>query len=508
MSNIAFTKYVNITSAVGGGNAVRTRDLILRIFTTNNMVPPASFAEFTTLADVGSYFGTTSEEYLRASDYFAFVSKRASAPQKISYASYTPAAVAPMIHGDTTITQTLSNWTAITNGSIQVSIGGVNLSLTGITFAGAASLAAVATAVQTAIRTGAGAVFTAATVTWNATRNSFDFLGGATGANALIITAGASGTDIAALLGWTTAGAIVCNGADIQTLTQTLTASDMASNNFATFLFAGVTLTTAQITEIATWNAAQNVKYIYLQKVSSSNYSQIYAAIGGMAGTALTLDPGITGQFPDQFPGVVLASIDYEKRNSVVNWMYQQSGNLTPSVTTTPLSTTYDNSRINYYGRTQTAGQLLAFYQRGTMCGGATSPVDINTYANELWFKDNAGAAYMSALLSLDKVSANAAGKTTMLAVLEADGGPIRTALYNGVISKQKTLNVTQRLYIANLTGSDTAWLTVYNNGYWLDGNFASYVTTDGRTEWKWTYTLVYSKDDTVRAVTGSHILI
>jgi hypothetical protein len=35
-----------------------------------------------------------------------------------------------------------------------------------------------------------------------------------------------------------------------------------------------------------------------------------------------------------------------------------------------------------------------------------------------------------------------------------------------------------------------------------------SYVTVDGRTEWKAVYTLIYSKDDTVRKVEGSHVLI
>lgn len=503
MSNISFTKYVDITSAVGGGTAVRTRDLIIRIFTTNSLVPPNSYAEFETASAVSTYFGSTSEEYLRAAACFGFIGKNVSSPQKISYARYTPAAVAPMIHGDTSITQTLASWTAITNGSIQVSIGGVNLSLTGITFASATTLANVASTVQTAIRTGTGTVFTGATVTWNATRNSFDFVGGATGVNALVIAAGTTGTDVAALLGWTTAGAIVCDGADATSLTDTLTASAMASNNFASFLFID-TMTVAQATEIATWNDAQNVMFIYLQRVSSSTYSTFYAALQNLAGTVLTLDPGITGEYPDQFPGTVLAAIDYTKRNSTANWMYQQ-GSLTPSVTTDALSTIYDNNRINYYGRTQTAGQLLSFYQRGVMCGISTDPVDINTYSNELWFKDAVGAAYMSLLLSLNKISANANGKSQLLAQMMS---VVNTALYNGTISVQKTLTSTQKLYIANLTGSDTAYLQVYTKGYWLDGDFESYTTTDGRTEWKWVYTFIYAKDDCIRKVEGSHVLI
>jgi hypothetical protein len=40
--------------------------------------------------------------------------------------------------------------------------------------------------------------------------------------------------------------------------------------------------------------------------------------------------------------------------------------------------------------------------------GLATDPVDMNVYANEIWLKDAAGAAILSLLLSLGKVSANA----------------------------------------------------------------------------------------------------
>ena len=84
---IAFTKYILITSGVGGGNAVRKRELIGRLFTTNELVPTGSIVEFTTLADVGTYFGTTSEEYKRASFYFGFISKSINSAKNISYES-------------------------------------------------------------------------------------------------------------------------------------------------------------------------------------------------------------------------------------------------------------------------------------------------------------------------------------------------------------------------------------------------------------------------------------
>ena len=61
---------------------------------------------------------------------------------------------------------------------------------------------------------------------------------------------------------------------------------------------------------------------------------------------------------------------------------------------------------------------------------------------------------------------------------------------------------------IGQLTGDENAWQQVARIGYWLDCVLQSYVTTDSRTEWKAVYTLIYSKDDAIRKVEGSHVLI
>lgn len=379
---ISFTKYVDITSGVGGGAGVRQRDLIGRIFTTNALLAVGTIAEFDTLADVGTLFGSTSDEYKRASFYFGWVSKNISSPKKISFARW----------DDTPVTG--------------------------------------------------------------------------------------------------------------ETLTEVLTASTEASNNFGSFAFISE-LTLVQVEEVATWNAAQNVMFQYCAKVTAANATAWSAALIGYAGMSLTLDE-IADEYHELIPMIILAATNYSKRNAVQNYMFQQF-NATPTVTTTVLSTAYDNERINYYGRTQTAGQNIDFYQRGVLMGGATSPTDMNTYANEQWLKDAAGSAIMSLLLSMPKVSANAGGRAQLIAILQS---VIDQALFNGSISVGKTLNTTQKLFIGTITGDDLAWHQVQSIGYWVDCVLESYVTVDGRTEWKAVYTLLYGKDDVIRSVDGTHILV
>jgi hypothetical protein len=500
---ISFRKYVDITSGVGGGAAVRERDLITRCFTENPLLPTGTQAEFDFPEDVGTYFGTDSEEYARAVFYFGWISKLITRAKKISFARWTPDAVAPRIYG-ATAEYALAQFTGIANGSVTLTLGGETENLTAIDFTGAASLAAVAALIEDKIQANVsgGAVWTAATVTYDATRGSFNVLGGAVGAAAVAVAAGVGGTDISGLIGWRDPAAILSAGAAAQTVTEVLDASAGASNNFATFLFMPA-LTADDVEEAATWANLQNVMFVFLLRTVQADASGYFTALASLAGTAMTLAPD-AGEFDEMVPGIILAATDYSKRNSVQNYMFQMFA-LTAKVTTTTLSNQLDVLRCNYYGQTQTAGQLLEFYQRGTMMGPTTAPVDQNTFANEIWLKDAAGAAIMALLLALARVSANTTGRAQLIATLS---DVVQRALNNGTISVGKTLSQQQKLFITELTGDELAWHQVQNDGYWFDVAFQTVVTEDDRTEYKAVYTLIYSKDDTIRKVEGTHVLI
>lgn len=500
--SIRFKKYVDIVSGVGGNAPVATRDLILRIFSVNPLIPTGSFADFTTADQVGEYFGFNSEEYKRAAFYFGWVSKSITAAKKLSFARWADADTAPLIYGNTAA-KLLATFTAIDAGGFTLSLGGVDLAMTAIDLSGAASLAAVATAIQTKIRTGVGTQFTNATVTYDAVRGSFNFVGGDVGEAAISVTDGAQG--VAAALGWVSGtGLILSDGADQQTVAEVLAQSAGGSNNFGSFLFQA-TLTLDEVTEAAEWNATQNILFMYLQRVQPTDAAAWSAALVDISGTALTLASpvGVT-EYPEMVPGIILAATAYDRRNAVQNYMFQQFA-LTPSVTTDADSDSYDALRVNYYGQTQTAGQQISFYQRGKMMGGNTSPSDQNVYANEQWLKDAAGARIMSLLLALPRLSANATGRSQVLGVLQSI---VDDALFNGTISVGKPLTPVQKLYIGQITGDENAWRQVQNIGYWLDVVIAPYTADDDTTEYKATYTLVYSKDDAIRKVEGSHVLI
>jgi hypothetical protein len=493
-------KYVDITSGVGAGAGVRLRDLIGRLFTTNELVPTKSLVEFTTVEEVGDYFGTSSEEYKRAQFYFSFISKSITRAKRIAFARWADVATAPQVFGTTHAS--LATLEAIEDGSFTISLGGTENEVTLLDFSGALSLAAVAAIIQTAIRAEeVDALWASATVTYDATRNAFNFEGGATGVNAITVSAGVTGTNILTLFGWG-AGAILSDGVAIETVTDTLTESSEATNNFGSFLFMP-TLTIEEIEEAAAWNATQNILYQYMVPVAKSDAVTYYAALQNYAGVAVTVSE-TADEYPEMIPMTLLAATDYTRRNSTQNYMYQIF-NVTPSVTNTTESNNLDAQRVNYYGRTQTAGQFIDFYQRGLLMGLPVNPSDQNVYANEQWLKDAAGASIMELLLNLPKVSANARGRGQLLSQLQS---VINQALFNGTISVGKELTNTQKLYISELSGDPQAWQQVVSIGYWIDAVIERRVSISDAVEYVAVYTLIYSKDDTIRKVEGSHVLI
>jgi Protein of unknown function (DUF3383) len=501
---ISFTKYVQITSGVGGGAGVRERDLILRLFTASERVPAQTVVEMDDADDVASYFGISSPEYARAAFYFGFISKNISKPNKISFGRWAEVETSAKVFGQQNGAAALASFTPIATGSFNLTLGSYTADVTGINLTAAVSLAAVAAAIQAAVRlvVAGGAAWTAATVTYDAPSDSFNLTSGAPGIGAVGVAEPGAGTSLVSLLGWGPL-AIFSPGVEAEEPVQSFIDSVETSDNFGTFAFVD-DLSDAQVLAVATQNDTYNVRFHYTHAFRlESDAADLFAALSGLSGVSWTYAPLLT-EFPELAPAAILAATNYSKRNSTQNYMFQQM-TLTPSVVNTVLSNLFDAARANYYGRTQTAGQNIDFYQRGVMGGLATDPVDMNTYANEMWLKDAAGAAIMSLLLSLAKVSANAQGRSQLLAVL---GTVIERATFNGTISIGKPLNINQKLTISTLTGDDNAWQQVFTLGYWIDVTLASFVTTDGRTEWKAVYTLIYSKDDVIRRVEGTHVLI
>lgn len=486
---ISQNKYINIVSAVGGGETVRQRELIARVFTENYLVPAGQIVEFsggsiTALQNVGDYFGTDSAEYKFATKYFQ-VNKKGTAPQKIGFAGYATAARSAQVIGKRNAT-TLSALQAITTGTLVI---GEN-SYSGINLSSATDLANVAT-LLTAVVTGDGYA-----VTYDATNARFVLSTVATGSEVDIDYP--TGT-VAEALGWTQGVSILATGADATTPLDAVTETTELSNNFFSIYFLDIVLGTNDITAIAAWVSAQNVRYMLSLTVNPTNATTIQDLVKSYDGVALTLDKHDADA--GFMPMSRIASIDYTLANAALSMYYQQFNGVEPSVNTTSEANTYDAIRVNYYGATSQAGQDVSFYQNGVLQGTIN---DMGVFANEAWLKDSFLTSLLNLRLGVDTLPANNTGVGLVLATLM---DTVNLSLYNGVTLPGKTLNSTQKAYITQLTGDNDAWMKVQSNGYYLTADLVKYIENEVE-KYKVKFLYVYSKGDSINYVDGRDIMI
>lgn len=505
---ITIKKYVDITSGVGGASQVKERELILRLMTPSSDVATNEVLEMTTLDDVKTKFGVDSEEYKRAAQYFGFISKLVTKPRKISFAHFTQGnPVSPSIQGGTANT-VVASWTGITNGQLKLTVGNIQVDLSGMNFASVVAMADVPPIINAKLQAVAG--LSQALVAYDSVAMKFNCtFTGVTPPAPIVIQnpTNGSGVDIATTLGWTAAkGPTLDPGSVGQTALQDLIQADNISDNYGSFAFCGDPLDHDSVQAIAEWNHSQNVKYMYLVPVVFDDYGDWYGTLQTYSGCAMTIVANPNVEFDEQIPGIIMAATDYRLRGSSQNYMYQQVAGVTPKVTENSDATDIDlNTRVNYYGLTKNAGQKISFYQNGYLCGLPTAPLQMTVYANEQWFKAAATVVLLNLQLSLPIIAASDEGRGIVLAGLQS---VVDRALFNGTIKAEKPLTVEQKAYILQITGDPLAWHQIQSIGYWMDATVTAEVQNNGTTLYTIDYTLLYSKSDAVNKITGRDILI
>lgn len=506
--SIPIKKYVAITSAVGNTESAARKELIPRVLTTNPLFAANTVYEFTSAADVAAFAGALSADAKFATEYFGWISKKATQAKKISFMRYSFTALAPYLYSTKQLTP-LATLKAITDGSMVVNLGGTAFTLTNIDLSAVTSYADVATAIQTAIRsnTDGGALWTNATVEYQANNNSFILTGGETGANAInTAVAATSGTDLSGLIGWDVAGApILSEGTAEQTVTDILNKTIDISTNFLTFGFITAGDAYENLDAIGAWTDTQNNEYRHAFDLGPANYAEgiaIAAKYSGMT-AHYNINYGIEGLNPAWLMSAILpATTNYNSVNAVKNYMFQEFPQQPVSVGVNDgtLYQTLDGLKINYNGQTQKSGKTLAFYQNGFNADGTDTAV----FDNEAWLKDAIATEFLNILLGLDFVSADNDGKAILTGVLST---MCDEALNNHVFSQGRELTNTQRAFITQLSGDENVWLDVQNNGYWFKVDIST--ETQGDTTINvGEYTLIYLKNDVIRKVIGRNVLI
>ena len=499
---IKSTRYVEITSAVAGAAIIPQRELIGLRFTEDPRVPVGAQVSVVS-GGADDYFGASSVEADFAREYFAYISPApASKPKSLKFAAYAPSGRAPRIYGSDQVAP-LDTLQAVTAGALTVQLGDAPAVLTGINLSAAVTYADVASAVQVALRAAAGAQYTTATVTYDAIEGAFLIVGSAI-ANAAANVVLVGGSDLAPLLGLSQVGRILSPGTVAQTALEAFKVAEQVSDSFGTASF-GSTVGLAEAIELSEYIAGENVKYQIYWSVNASTAAAWSAAFIGTASTGLILNE-TAGEYKEALPMAIAASVNYNRRNTVVNFMFRSPQiTLTADVKTDLAANLYDPLRVNYYGQTAMYGQNISFFQRGYLCGPATAPLDMGVHLNEQWLKSLLAANFLNLLLVRGIVPAAQQGRAEGLVIVNE---AVTLAKFNGTIIPGKTLTALQKLEIASITGDERAFQQVINQGFWADATIERVTGPSGLLEYVLQYTLIYSANEGVRKVEGSHNLI
>ena len=501
--NISSDRYVQITSGVGGAAAFATRQLILRLFTTNERFPTNSVVDFTSAAELLNYLNqdSTQEEYKQAAYYFSFISKAIRKPARISFARWAEGDTSAQVFGSKAAT--LDKLKTYSAAQLSVTLGGATYSATGIDLSSASSLADAAATLQTAIRA-LDVTLVDTTVEFNSASKGFDVDTNGEADGALVFASSTAGfiNDLGL-----SSLAVFSSGIAAQTLTSVLSSSANISNNFGSLAFVN-DLDLSQIAEVAEWNSAQNFAYLYCEKSTKEDSATYFDELKGFGGLAVTLfDPSKT-EYPWLHPAAEAAAINPAKPNAFPNFMFSPDPALSAVVTTDSEANQLDALRVNYMGRTQESGTTRTWYQRGVLMGGDQDALDMSVYIAEAWLKAELKSQFLNMFNALPGVTPDIAGRSVINLYIDAavaqalpDGG-------NGMFSVGKRLSTTQKAFITQITGADDAWQKVESEGFWYTVDFTSTVADSGVTEWTADYTLIYSTAEKVRKVSGTHVLI
>lgn len=272
MPTLAVSGVVNV-QIVMSPKAAATRDFgALLILGASNVIDTNErIRRYSTLDAVAVDFGTTAPEYLAANLFFS----QSPQPSVLYIGRWAKTASSARLNGGalSVAQQALANFTAVTTGSMKITVDGTVKTLSALNFSGAANLNAVAAIVTTAL---AGA-----TCVWNSNYSRFEITSPTTGATSTLTYASAtgSGTDVSALLGLVTGVASApVNGIIAETLLSCVTTMANQSNDWYGLKVADTAPTDADLLGVAAF-------------IEGASPSRIF---GSTTQAALALDPTST----------------------------------------------------------------------------------------------------------------------------------------------------------------------------------------------------------------------
>ncbi len=439
-------------------------------------VPALEFSGSSAVTDFGAYFGQSVPEYAAIQKYFSFLAKSGSAPDKAVVARWYKTAAAAFIKGGEVVS-TITDLSAVTDGSIGLTLDGVTAELKDVDLSGVTSYSEVATKLQDAMQTD----FAGSTVAYNSLTKGFIITGATQGSEgtAGAVTAGTEGTDLSGML--SLANAHISQGANAETFAQFCDRIYQANT-------AGYSITTLEQVEQSdieasvqwlqsvvgsqTYNTVVRLVFNFNDLNTAKTVSQALQA-KSYTGYVLTYDP--LNELVNILDCAICASIDYEVANGSINFNFQPAVGYTP-ITTLGTVVDYQSGKTNvsliedlnanFLSCVYSVGfgsQETVFYGFGLMAGAfGTEDVQVNEAALEQHLQ----VEIINTLAAVNKIKLQ--GKDAIDMVSAVIVQPLELFKTNGAIARNGVLSNSDKIAIVQATGNPDAAQAVMDTGYYF----------------------------------------
>lgn len=258
------------------------------------------------------------------------------------YFIYTPA----FLTGGTNVTPFGATWTGVTNGSVRITIDGVQRDITGLNFSGAADMPAIATIIQTGIRAATGAL---ETCVWSTNRFIVSSVNTTVSSAITVASAVGSGTDISGAgatnyMDCDTGNGVVTNAVINEAAHSKYVLTLNSVGKIPLSLLAGG-VPSGSMFQWLTDTAPTGYLLCYGQAVSRTTYSALFAVISttfgvGDGSTTFNL-PDLRGRLPlgqDDMGGASANRVTASQADSIGGVNGAESVNLAHTHTVAPTS--------------------------------------------------------------------------------------------------------------------------------------------------------------------------
>lgn len=434
-------------------------DLVLNgcFLTENTLLPVGAMAvTFATPGDVMEYFGDETPEYNAAVAYFNGYVNSFKKPRSVIFARRISNAVAAYLRG-AKFTGALSDFTAISSGSLSIAVDGTTIDLTSLDFSSVTDYSGAASVLNTAFGS-------AATVAFDSFTGAFIITSGTSGASSTI--GYAVDGDVAALLGWQEGdGGVLSQGSAALSVSENMAAIKEVTANWATFTPV-YDADDDEMVALATWANNQGVEYLCVlhsndtDLVSQNDGASIAYLLNEAHMGATTL---IYGELKHAaFICGAIASIDWERVNGTITLAFKKQNGMAANVTNATDAAILEAKNVNFIGEYATRNDDFVWLYPGRMFD--TNYNFIDAFICTVWFNSAIQVAIMSGLGTAGRVPYNEDGYTLIRAWIQ---DPIDRALRNGVINTGMVLSNAQIAEVATEAGMDIS-AELQNDGYYL----------------------------------------